>query len=84
MISEIIVIDPIKHEGAVGFLSNRSQMTMQLSLAGIATVLRVTGVTRILKLKGGDLLVPHPKPGHLLARFQQEMGSEGGRNARNR
>jgi hypothetical protein len=74
MISEIIVIDPIKNKSAVGFSRNRSEMAMQLSLAGVATILRVTGVTRILKLKGGHLLMPHPKPGHLLARFQQEMG----------
>jgi hypothetical protein len=50
-------------------------MAMQLSLAGIATILRITGVTRILKLESGYLLMPHPKPGRLLARFHQEMGS---------
>ncbi len=74
MIPQIILIDPIKDEGAVGFSSNRSEMAMQLSLAGIATILRIAGVTRILKFKSGHLLMSHPKPGRLLARFHQKMG----------
>ena len=57
MVGQIIPVHPIKHH-RIGGEGERRQQTMEFPLAGIAAILGIAGVGRILQLGGGYFLVP--------------------------
>jgi hypothetical protein len=74
MITQILGIDAIEHGRPCRRGRDRRQQPVQLPLAGVAALLRVTGVGRICQLRRSDLPVGDPQPASLLRRLRPQVG----------
>ena len=76
MITEVIKIHAVDHEGIPGSRSDRGQMTVQLTLAGKTAVLGIAAVVRVVELPGRTFLVTDADPGRLSSGLLQQMGRQ--------
>ena len=76
MITQVIKIHAVDHEGISGSRGNGGEMTVQLTLAGETAVLGIAAVVRVVELPGRTLLVTDADPGRLGSGLLQQMGRQ--------
>ena len=81
MVAEVIAVDAIEDGGgAPGFAELSHQLrdhAVEFALAGVAAVVGVAAVGRVVQFRGGQLLLLDSHPGRLLLGFCAQMGSQG-------
>lgn len=77
MITEVIEIDPINHQGISSRCGNGLKVLVQFTLAGKAAIHGVAAVVRVVQLGRCTLPMRDADPGGLITGFPQQMRCQG-------